>query len=103
MSELTREELDQRGGATVVEFGTSWCPHCQTIQSKMASLLTQYPQIQHLKIEDGPGQRLGRSFQVKLWPTLVFMREGRVIGQVVRPSQKEMEDGFSTLASAAGD
>ena len=35
--------------------------------------LNEYPALRHLKVEDGPGRPLGRSFRVKLWPTLIFM------------------------------
>jgi thioredoxin 1 len=43
------------------------------------------PGLRHLKIEDGKGRPLGRSFQVKLWPTLIFMKDGAEVARVVRP------------------
>lgn len=36
--------------------------------------------------EDGSGRPLGRSFRVKLWPTLVFLKDGKEIERVVRPT-----------------
>ena len=36
-------------------------------------------------MEDGPGQRLGRTFGVKLWPTLVFLKDGQEVARLVRP------------------
>jgi thioredoxin 1 len=42
---------------------------------------------------DGPGRRLGRTFRVKLWPTLVLLRDGQEIGRIVRPtSSGEISD-----------
>ena len=41
--------------------------------------------IDHLRVEDGPGRRLGRTYRVKLWPTLVLLRDGCEIARVVRP------------------
>jgi thioredoxin 1 len=41
---------------------------------------------QHLKIEDGPGRALGRHYRVKLWPTLVVLRDGQEVGRLVRPA-----------------
>jgi len=32
--------------------------------------LSQHAQWRHIRVEDGPGRALGRSFRVKLWPTL---------------------------------
>jgi len=44
------------------------------------------------------GRRLGRSFRVKLWPNLVFMKDGAVVKQMARPSAAEMRDGFAAIA-----
>lgn len=43
--------------------------------------------MRHLKVEDGSGRPLGRSFRVKLWPTLVFLRDGQEVSRLVRPQQ----------------
>jgi len=63
----------------------------------MASLLARHPEVRHIQVEDGPGKPLGRSFRVKLWPTLVFMRDGEVLGVAVRPLSEEIEKGFAGL------
>ena len=98
MSEPTREEVDRILGPVVLEFGAGWCPHCQAIQPSLVDMLAKYPQVRHVAVEDGPGRPLGRSFRVKLWPTLVFMRDGQVVGQAVRPSSGEIAKGFAELA-----
>lgn len=95
MSEPTREAVDQMSGPVVLEFGASWCPHCQAIQPEMAVALAAHPNVQHIKVEDGKGKPLGRSFRVKLWPTLVFVRDGQVVSQLVRPSSEEIAKGFA--------
>ena len=102
MSEPTREEVDRMAGPVVLEFGASWCPHCQAIQPQMAGLLARHPEVRHVRVEDGPGRPLGRSFRVKLWPTLVFLRDGAVLGIAVRPDAAEIESGFSDLTAGAG-
>jgi thioredoxin 1 len=94
--EPTREEVDQFSGPVVLEFGASWCPHCQAIQPQLEKLLEQN-EIKHVKVEDGKGKPLGRSFRVKLWPTLVFMRDGQVLSQVSRPSDTEIRLGLEQL------
>ncbi|MBA3451739.1 MAG: thioredoxin family protein [Deltaproteobacteria bacterium] len=84
--ELTREEVDASAGATVLEFGAAWCGYCQAARPLIARALAAHPDVRHLTIEDGPGKRLGRSFRVKLWPTLVFLRDGQEVARLVRPS-----------------
>ena len=67
----------------------------------MAALLRQFPQVRHVKIEDGRGRPLGRSFRVKLWPTLVFRRDGQTLRQVARPDPEEVREGLEALAAPA--
>ena len=82
----TREEVDALAGPVLVEFGTAWCGYCQAAQGDIVALLAKNPGVRHLKVEDGPGRRLGRSFRVKLWPTLIFLRDGEEIARLVRPT-----------------
>jgi thioredoxin 1 len=70
----------------VIEFGTSWCGHCMAAQPLIESAMADYPALRHLKVEDGPGRPLGRSFRVKLWPTLIFMVGGQEVARLVRPA-----------------
>lgn len=84
-TEPSRAEIDARQGLALIEFGAPWCGHCQAAQPLIAEALADYPYLPHIKIEDGPGRRLGRSFRVKLWPTLVLVRQGEELGRVVRP------------------
>jgi len=96
----TRAEVDALAGATVIEFGTNWCGICAGAQPAIVASFSAHPAVRHLKIEDGPGRPLGRSFRVKLWPTLVFLRDGVEVARVVRPADaKQIEaDGFAALA-----
>jgi thioredoxin 1 len=83
--EPTRADVDAMPGLTLLEFGAPWCPICQGAQPMLADALAPHPDIRHVKVEDGRGKPLGRSFAVKLWPTLVLMRDGFMVGRWVRP------------------
>lgn len=80
-----RTEVEQLPGAVVLEFGTNWCGYCSAAQPLVERAFAGHPGVRHLRIEDGPGRLLGRSFKVKLWPTLVFLHDGRETARVVRP------------------
>lgn len=94
----TRAEVEARRGRLVLEFGADWCGYCQGAEPFVSAALARHPDVAHLKIEDGPGRRLGRSFGVKLWPTLVFLRDGEQVARVVRPSSAaELDAAFAAL------
>lgn len=76
--------MDAFPGATLLEFGSPGCGWCRRAQPLIAEAL-QGSSVRHLKIADASGRRLGRSFGVKLWPTLVFLRDGKEKGRLVRP------------------
>lgn len=98
-SEPKREEVDALPGAVMLEFGTSWCGHCRRAQPLIAEALAAKPEISHIKVEDAAGKRLGRSFKVKRWPTLVFLRDGREVDRLVRPAGAgEIIDALARIA-----
>jgi thioredoxin 1 len=85
VTEPARDEVDALSGPTLLEFGSPWCGHCRRAQPLIAGALASHPDVRHLKIADASGRRLGRSFAVKLWPTLVFLSGGREAARLVRP------------------
>lgn len=83
--EPARAEIDMLEGPAVLEFGSPSCGYCRAAQAPLAAALADHPHLRHIKIADGSGRPLGRSFKVKLWPTLVFLDHGREIARLVRP------------------
>ncbi len=85
-SELGREEIDAMAGPVLLELGTAWCGHCRRAQPLIAQALAAHPGVRHIKIAEASGKRLGRSFGVKLWPTLIFLKDGVEAARLVRPA-----------------
>ena len=86
--EPARAEIDVLEGPALLEFGSPTCGHCRAAQPLLAAALADHPRVRHLKIADGSGRPLGRSFKVKLWPTLVFLGNGREVARLVRPGDE---------------
>ncbi|NUA25896.1 thioredoxin family protein [Cupriavidus basilensis] len=99
LREPARAEIDAIKGPAVIEFGAPWCGYCMRAQPHLASAMASHPEVAHIKVEDGSGKPLGRSFRVKLWPTLVFMRDGVEVARLVRPSEtRAIEETLRRIA-----
>ena len=86
ITQLDRAVIDAMPGVLALEFGVDWCGHCRAAAPLIAAALADHPAVQHIKVEDGSGRKLGRSFRVKLWPTLVLLKNGAELARVVRPA-----------------
>lgn len=82
----TREAIDTLAGATLLVFGTNWCGYCRAASKPLDTAVASHPAVRIVKVEDGKGRRLGRSFGVKLWPTMIALRDGVEVSRVVRPN-----------------
>lgn len=100
-TEPDRAQIDALQGPAVLEFGTLWCGHCSAAQPLVEEALAAYPLIPHIKIEDGKGRPLGRSFRVTLWPTLIFLNDGKEVVRLVRPkSSTVITQSLALIAGA---
>jgi thioredoxin len=81
-----RAEIDALAGPALLEFGNNWCGHCRRAQPLIAEAMAGHPGVRHIKVADASARRLGRSFRVKLWPTLVFLKDGKETARLVRPA-----------------
>jgi thioredoxin 1 len=98
--EPSREEVDAMSGTLLLEFGSPDCGWCRRAQPLIVEALAGHPAVKRLRIADGPGRRLGRSYRVKLWPTLILLQSGAERARLVRPESKD--EIIAALTSAAG-
>src|SRR6476620_2327165 len=96
-----RSAVDAMPGVVAVDFGTNWCGYCQAAEHYIDEALSAFPKVAHVKAEDGPGRPLGRSCRVKLWPTVVVMKDGQEVARVTRPSSaQELKDALQSAGAA---
>ncbi len=95
-----RDDIDATSGPLVLAFGTEWCGFCLAADRYISPALADQAQVPVIGVEDGPGRPLGRSYRVKLWPTLVFLRDGQEQARLVRPG--DAASIVQALASIAG-
>ena len=95
-----RADIDALTGPVVVEFGANWCGYCRAAHPYLDPVLRADPDLTYIKVEDGKGRPLGRSFGVRLWPTAVFLRGGVEVARLVRPTSREaVEDALRRIAA----
>ena len=99
--EPARDEVEAIAGPALLEFGSPWCGYCRRAQPLLAQALSAHPRVRHLKVADASGRPLGRSFGITLWPTLVFLRDGKERARLVRPQDtSEIRAALAQLDAA---
>ena len=100
-SQPERSAVDALPGIVALDFGTNWCGYCRAGEPHIAGALKEQPAVQHIQVEDGPGRPLGRSFKIKLWPTVVVLKDGVEVARVTRPdSVEEVREALNKAVSA---
>jgi thioredoxin 1 len=92
MEAVTLAQIERTSGPFLLEFGAEWCGYCRAAQPLIETALSKHPKVRHIRIEDGKGKRLGRQYGVKLWPSLIFISDGKEISRLVRPHDAGLID-----------
>ena len=99
-----RSAIDATPGIVALDFGTNWCGYCRAGEPAIETALKDHPQARHIKVEDGPGRPLGRSFRIKLWPTVVVLKDGVEVARVTRPDgAHEVREALAKAADQAAN
>ncbi|MGV3592372.1 MAG: thioredoxin family protein [Gammaproteobacteria bacterium] len=96
--EPARADIEATSGPLLLEFGSNGCGICAHTRPMLEAALEDHENLPHVRVEDGRGRPLGRSFRVKLWPTLIFMMDGKEITRLVRPdSTTQIREALTLL------
>lgn len=83
------ETLCSTKGWVLLEFGANECSICQQKRELIDQARTQLINVNYYAIQDGKGKKLGRQFQIKLWPSLIMLKDGIEVLRCIRPENSE--------------
>jgi thioredoxin 1 len=77
-------EVAGNAGLTMVDFWATWCGPCRMIAPIVEQLAESYAgQVTVGKLDVDSNPRTAAQFGVRSIPTILFLREGKVVDQVV--------------------
>lgn len=83
------QEVLQAKGLVVVDFWASWCGPCMMLAPVLQELSEQLQSVKFCKINVDEERDLAMEFQIKSIPTLLCIRDGKVIKRLVGYREKD--------------
>ena len=82
-------EVIQSDKPVLLDFWAAWCGPCRMVSPVVDEIAAQRPDIKVGKVNVDEQPELAGAFQVMSIPTLVVMRDGKVVHQAVGARPKE--------------
>ena len=84
-----QEEVVQSDKPVLVDFWASWCGPCRMVSPIVDEIAQERPDVKVVKVNVDQEQELALKFGVMSIPTLVVMKDGKVVNQAVGVRPKE--------------
>lgn len=84
-----QEEVVQSDKPVLVDFWASWCGPCRMVSPIVDEIAQERPDVKVVKVNVDQEQELALQFGVISIPTLVVMKDGKVVNQAVGVRPKE--------------
>ena len=84
-----QEEVVQSDKPVLVDFWASWCGPCRMVSPIVDEIAQERPDVKVVKVNVDQEQELALQFGVMIIPTLVVMKDGKVVNQAVGVRPKE--------------
>lgn len=81
---LSDETFGQmESGLSIVDFYASWCPPCKTLSPMFLQFSDEIKDIKFGKVDVEQCPELAKKFNISSIPTLVLLKDGHVVEQIV--------------------
>ncbi|MCE3038486.1 thioredoxin [Helicobacter anatolicus] len=90
--ELTSENFDSvtKEGIAVVDFWAPWCGPCRMLAPVIDELANEYEgKAAICKVNTDEQDELSAKFGIRSIPTILFMKDGQVVDQMVGATSKQ--------------
>ncbi|MCH0629220.1 thioredoxin [Kocuria palustris] len=77
------EEALKFDGLIVVDFFAEWCGPCKAIAPVLDQLSNRYNSVKFIKVDVDQLTDLARKYEVNAMPTFKFIKNGKVVDEVV--------------------
>ena len=84
-----QQEVVAASQTVLVDFWATWCGPCQMMGPILEELATKHPEIKVGKINVDEQPELASEFGIMSIPTLVVMKNGKIVQQVSGARPKE--------------
>jgi thioredoxin 1 len=68
---------------TVVDFSATWCGPCRRLEPILGELAAELPTVDFFKLDADRSQQLAMHWGVQAVPTILVLRDGRVVDRMV--------------------
>lgn len=72
-----------------IDFWASWCGPCQMVGPVVEELASEITDVKFAKVNVDEQSELARQFQIMSIPTMVLLKEGKVVDTTVGAQPKE--------------
>ncbi len=91
--ELTNDNFDAtvNEGVALVDFWAPWCGPCRMIAPVIEELAEEYDgKAKICKVNTDEEQEIAVKFGIRSIPTLIFLKDGQVVDQIVGAQSKQV-------------
>ena len=83
------KEVTAEKGLVLVDFYADWCMPCKMLSPILEELSEEIDDVKIVKVNTDKNQELASSFGIMSIPTLLFVKDGKVIDTLVGMRPKE--------------